>query len=100
MPKAMVDDVVIAESDDTVRIEGNWYFPPESVKMEYFSEPTELHTICHWKGEASYRDVKVGEKVLKNAAWYYAEPMEGSTERVGADYTNYIAFYPQVTVTD
>lgn len=100
MPKAMVDDTVIAESDDVVRIEGNYYFPPSSVKMDYFSEPTELHTVCHWKGEASYRDVTVGDTTLKNVAWFYASPDDSAKERVGTDFTNYIAFYPQVTVTD
>ena len=100
MAKATVDGVVIAESDDTVKIEGNHYFPPDSVNMEYFSDPTDLHTVCHWKGEASYRDVKVGDKVLKNAAWFYANPDDSANVRVGTDFSNYVSFYPQVTVED
>ena len=100
MATATFNGTVIAEADDadTVRIEGNTYFPPSAVKKEFF-KPTELKTQCHWKGEANYYDVEVDDEKGHNLAWYYPEPMEGSTERVGQDFTNYVAFYPQVKVT-
>ena len=100
MAKALVGDTIVAESDETVKIEGNYYFPPQSVDMQYFSEPTELHTTCHWKGEASYRDVKADGEVLKNAAWFYPSPPEDAIKRVGVDFSNYVAFYPQVTIVE
>jgi len=100
MPQAIVDDTVIAESDETVKIEGNYYFPPDSVKNEFFSEPTELHTVCHWKGEASYRDVEVAGKTLKNIAWFYPKPDQAAIEKVGTDFSDYVAFYPQVKIVD
>lgn len=100
MTKATVDGVIIAESSDTVRIEGNYYFPPNSVNMKYFSEPTDLHTLCHWKGQASYRDVTVNSQTLKNVAWFYADPDQSAKDLVGIDFANYVAFYPQVTVVD
>jgi uncharacterized protein (DUF427 family) len=55
-------------------VEGNHYFPPESIKAEYF-EPTEHHTVCGWKGTASYYDIVVGEMRNRNAAWYYPETL-------------------------
>jgi len=100
MPQAIVEGTVIAESDKTVKIEGNHYFPPDSVKLEFFSDPTELHTVCHWKGEASYRDVKVSGKTLKNIAWFYPSPDDSAKDKVGTDFSNYIAFYPQVEIKD
>lgn len=59
-------------------MEGNHYFPPGSVKREYLQE-TEYHSTCHWKGLASYYDIVVGDKVNKDAAWYYPQPNEGAT---------------------
>ncbi|MDX1765565.1 MAG: DUF427 domain-containing protein [Candidatus Saccharimonadales bacterium] len=100
MPKAMVGDTIIAESDQTILIEGNHYFPPESIKHGFLSEPTDLHTICHWKGEASYRDVEVNGNILKNIAWFYPSPQPSAIEKVGGDFSNYIAFYPQVKIID
>ena len=104
MAKAFVSDssgnkVILAESEETIRIEGNHYFPPDSVKKEYFSE-SDAHTICHWKGEASYKDVTVEDKVYKDGSWYYPEPKDGSVERVGKDYSNYFAFWRGVEVED
>lgn len=100
MAQAIYKGITIAEADDvdTIRIEGNTYFPPDSIKKEYF-HPTEHKTVCHWKGEASYYDVKADEEIGSNLAWYYPEPMEGSTERVGKDFANFVAFYPQVEVS-
>ena len=68
--RAIWRDTVLAESDDTVVVEGNHYFPPESVRMEFF-RPSATHTTCPWKGEASYYDAVVGGEVNKDAAWSY-----------------------------
>jgi uncharacterized protein (DUF427 family) len=90
--KAIWNGKVIAESDSTVYIEGNQYFPPDSVKDEYL-EKTDLKTECHWKGTASYYTLVDGEQRAENAAWYYANPKEGSEEKVKHAYKDYIAFY-------
>lgn len=71
--KAIWKETVLAESDDTVVVEGNHYFPRESVREEHL-RPSATHTTCPWKGEASYYDVVVGDLVNKDAAWYYADP--------------------------
>jgi uncharacterized protein (DUF427 family) len=71
---------VIAESDKTVAVEGNQYFPVADVRAE-FLRPSDTHTTCHWKGEASYYDLVVGDEVNKDAAWYYPQPSEAA-ERV------------------
>ena len=68
---------VLAENDDTVVVERNHYFPPGSIKREYFRESA-THTTCPWKGEASYYDVVVGGEVNRDAAWYYPEPKEAA----------------------
>lgn len=97
--KAIWNNTTIAEADqdDLIRIEGNWYFPPSSIKTEFFV-PTEEHTTCFWKGEASYYDVVVGEEVNAGAAWYYPQPKDGSIERVKKDFTSYVAFWRGVDV--
>ena len=71
--KAIFNGVVIAESDETEVVEGNQYFPPDSIKKEYFKE-TSTHTICPWKGKASYYSVEVKGKKAEDAAWYYPKP--------------------------
>jgi uncharacterized protein (DUF427 family) len=77
--KAIWNQVVIAESDDTVVVEGNHYFPPTALKREYFAPST--HTsVCGWKGLANYFDVVVDGKTNANAAWYYAEPKPRAAE--------------------
>ena len=78
--QAVWNGSVIADSDETVAVEGNQYFPLAAVKRE-FLRPSETHTTCHWKGVASYYDVVVGEDVSKDAAWYYPEPSKAA-ERV------------------
>lgn len=90
---------IIAESDqdDLVFIEGNWYFPPNSVHSD-FLEDSDLTTECFWKGTAHYYNLLDGETKGANLAWYYPEPKAGSEEKVGKKFANYIAFYPQVTV--
>ena len=78
--QARWNGAVIADSDQTVEVEGNQYFPIDSVLAAGTTlQPSETHTTCHWKGVASYYDVVVDGKVNADAAWYYPEPMEGAT---------------------
>ena len=77
--KATWNGTVLAESDDTVVVEGNHYFPPDSVKREHFRE-SETHTVCPWKGTASYYDVVVGGETNKDAAWYYPQPKDAARQ--------------------
>jgi uncharacterized protein (DUF427 family) len=70
---------VLAESDETVVVEGNHYFPADSIKREHFRE-SGTHTVCPWKGTASYYDVVVGSDVNEDAAWYYPEPKDAAKE--------------------
>jgi len=84
--------VTLAESDDTVVVEGNHYFPAASVRMEYL-RPTDLHTECPWKGTASYYDIVVGGETNEGAAWYYPEPKEAAREITGR-----VAFWRGVEV--
>ena len=77
--KATWKGAVLAESEETVVVEGNHYFPAESIKREHFRESA-THTTCPWKGLASYYDVLVGDEVNADAAWYYPEPKEAAKE--------------------
>ncbi len=99
--KAMWNQAVIAEApkEDLIRIEGNWYFPPSAIKKEFF-EPSQYHTTCIWKGEASYYNVVVEGETNENAAWYYPEPKEGSIPLVKKDFTDYVAFWHGVEVVE
>ena len=72
MPKAVFNDTVIAESDETVVVEGNHYFPPDALRREFF-EPCDETSVCPWKGQASYYDVVVDGQRAGGAAWYYPE---------------------------
>jgi uncharacterized protein (DUF427 family) len=92
MPRAIWNGVVLAETDKYEVVEGNIYFPPESVKMEYM-KPSDTHTTCHWKGVASYYNIDVNGNVNRDGAWYYPEPMEAA-----ANIKGYIAFWRGVTV--
>ena len=92
--KAIWNDAVIAESDDTVVVEGNHYFPAESVNSE-FLQPSSTHTTCPWKGEASYHDVTVNGETNTDAAWYYPEPKEAA-----AEIKDRIAFWKGVRVEE
>ena len=85
--KAVLGDAVLAESDETIIIEGNHYFPPESMVRKYFQE-SDLHTTCWWKGRASYYDVTVDGETRKDAAWYYPDAKDAAQEIKG-----YVAFY-------
>jgi uncharacterized protein (DUF427 family) len=73
MAKALWNGVVIAESDDTVLVEGNHYFPLSAVKTEYLEESSHS-TVCHWKGQASYYSLVVADQRNQDAAWFYARP--------------------------
>jgi len=77
--KATWQDAVLAESDDTVVVEGNHYFPADSIKRDNFRE-SETHTACPWKGTASYYDVVVNGDVNKDAAWFYPQPKDAAKE--------------------
>ncbi|MDY0387498.1 MAG: DUF427 domain-containing protein [Methanolobus sp.] len=99
MAKATWNKTILAQSSETIMIEGNHYFPQESVNMGYFKK-SDYQTNCPWKGVASYYDVVVDGKTNTDAAWYYPEPKEGSTEKVGKDFSNYVAFWKDVEVRD
>jgi uncharacterized protein (DUF427 family) len=71
--KAVWNGAVIAQSDDTVVVEGNHYFPAAALKRE-FIVPSATHTTCHWKGVASYYSLQVGGQTNADAVWYYADP--------------------------
>jgi uncharacterized protein (DUF427 family) len=92
--KAVWNGAVLAESDKTVEVEGNRYFPSDSVNKEYF-QPSVNKTVCGWKGECSYYDVVVNGETNKAAAWYYpaAKPEAKHIE-------NYVAFWKGVDVTE
>ena len=77
--RATWNGATIAESDDTVMIEGNHYFPRDAIREEYF-QPSDTHTTCPWKGEASYFNVVVNGETNKDAAWYYPEPKPAAQE--------------------
>jgi uncharacterized protein (DUF427 family) len=96
--KATWNGEVIAESTDTIEIEGNQYFPADSVHKE-FLEPSDHTSTCVWKGLAHYYTVVVNGQRNENAAWYYPVPKEGSVERVGKDFSNYVAFWNGVEVS-
>lgn len=97
--KATWNGKVIAEADknDLIYIEGNWYFPKTAVNKDYF-KPSDTHTTCYWRGEASYYNVEVDGQINADAAWYYQKPMDGSIEKVKKDFTDYVAFWRGVVV--
>jgi uncharacterized protein (DUF427 family) len=90
--KAVWNDAVLAESDATIVVEGNHYFPPGSIRAEHF-RASATHTTCPWKGEASYYDVLADGKVNKDAAWYYPQPKEAAQE-----IKDHVAFWKGVKV--
>lgn len=96
--KALWNDVVLAESDETIVIEGNHYFPLSSIDQTYVKESTH-RTTCPWKGEAHYYDVVVNGAINENAAWYYPQPKEEALKRVGKNFAQYVAFWNGVTIT-
>lgn len=94
MPKAKAtwNGVTLAESDKTIVVEGNHYFPPDSVNRAAF-QPSEKHTTCPWKGEASYLTISVEGRANKDAAWYYPAPKEAASQ-----IKDYVAFWKGVKV--
>ena len=92
MPRAIWNNTVIAESDRCIVVEGNQYFPPDAVHRQYLRDSA-THTVCSWKGTASYYDVVVNGSTNKDAAWYYPQPKEAAKE-----IANYVAFWHGVTV--
>jgi len=94
MPQAKWQGTVLADSDSTIIIEGNHYFPPDSLDRQYFQESS-THSTCPWKGEASYYTIKVGDQVNPDAAWYYPAPKEAAVE-----IKDYIAFWKGVKIIE
>ncbi|KAL7581580.1 hypothetical protein ACA910_022138 [Epithemia clementina (nom. ined.)] len=80
MVKVLLNDIVLAESDSTKIVEGNHYFPPSSLNMEYFEDVPNYSTACPWKGKATYYTLKVDGKTMPKAAWTYKQPMKAATE--------------------
>ena len=99
--KAVLGDTVIAEApkEDLISIEGNWYFPPSSINREHLVESATPYT-CPWKGEAQYFSVKASDGMLQDRAWSYPTPYPTSFDRVGKDYSNYVAFWKDVQVVE
>ena len=90
--KATWNGTILAESNDTVSVEGNHYIPADSINREYFG-PSETHTVCGWKGTASYYDVIVNGDTNKDAAWYYPEAKDDAKNIEG-----YVAFWKGVEI--
>ena len=91
--KAVWNGTVVAESDDTVVVEGNHYFPPDSVRAELL-EPSHKTSYCPWKGDASYRSIVVDGERNADAAWHYPEPKQAA-----AEIKDHVAFWNGVEVT-
>ncbi len=92
MVRAVFNGTVLAETEEHEVVEGNVYFPPESINREYFSE-SNLHTTCPWKGLASYYTVNVDDQEVRDVAWYYPTPSQAA-----ANIKDHVAFYPQVSI--
>ncbi len=92
--KAIWNGVTVASSDDTVVVEGNHYFPAESVDPQYLLD-SDAHTTCPWKGEASYKSLSVNGETNRDAAWYYPAPKDAA-----AEIKDRVAFWRGVQVVD
>jgi uncharacterized protein (DUF427 family) len=92
MIRATWNGAVLAESDHSVRVEGNHYFPPDAVRWEYL-EQSPSHTHCPWKGTASYYTVQVNGKTNRDAAWFYPDPTPAA-----AEIADHVAFWHGVRV--
>ena len=90
--RAIWNDTVVAESDDTIEVEGNHYFPPDTIRSQYFT-PTDTSSICAWKGTASSFTLAVDGQENVDAAWYYEAPKDAASEITG-----YVAFWKGVQV--
>jgi uncharacterized protein (DUF427 family) len=94
MVKAVWNNEVIAESNETVMVEGNHYFPRSSVREE-FLRPSDYSTTCHWKGKASYYTLDVQGQTNRDAVWYYPEPKSAA-----AAIKDHVAFWRGVTISE
>jgi uncharacterized protein (DUF427 family) len=92
MAKAIWNGAVLAESDQCQVVEGNYYFPPDAIHKEFFQD-SNTHTVCSWKGQASYYTVVVNGQENKDAAWYYPDPKDKAKS-----IQNYVAFWRGVKV--
>ncbi|MDX1751949.1 MAG: DUF427 domain-containing protein [Salinimicrobium sediminis] len=92
--KAIWNNTVIAESNNTIEVEGNQYFPPEAINSEFF-QLSDKHTVCSWKGRAFYFHLQVGEEKNADAAWFYPHP-KAEAEKI----KNYVAFWNGVEVKE
>lgn len=92
--KAIWNEVILADSDLTVVIEGNHYFPPESINRKFFTESS-THTRCGWKGIASYYTIKIEDDYNQDSAWYYPEPLDKARS-----IKNYVAFWKGIKVEE
>jgi len=92
MAKAMWEGAVLAESNQTVEVEGNQYFPSDAIRKEYF-QPSKEHSVCPWKGTASYYDIEVNGKLNPGAAWYYPDPKPAAKQ-----IKDHVAFWKGVKV--
>ncbi len=92
--KAVWNGQIVADSDETIVVEGNHYFPPSSVKQGFLRE-SDTHSTCPWKGEASYYDVVTEHDVNANAAWYYPSP-KPAAENIA----DHVAFWKGVEIVD
>lgn len=94
MKQAEWNGVVLAESNDVVEVEGNAYFPADSLNKQYF-KPSQTETVCHWKGTANYYDLQVGEKTNPSAAWFYKDPLPAAEQ-----IKDRVSFWKGVTIKD
>jgi uncharacterized protein (DUF427 family) len=90
--KAIWKGPILAESNHTIVVEGNHYFPPDGVNKQYF-KPSDTHSTCPWKGQASYYHIEVEGEVNKDSAWYYPDPKDAAQ-----NIKNHIAFWKGVEV--
>ena len=99
--KAVWNGQVIAEADkkDLIYIEQNWYFPPASVKQEFLRKSETPYT-CPWKGVCQYFDVGIADKTSQDNAWSYPSPLPPAIDKVKKDFSNYVAFWRDVTVSE
>lgn len=92
MAVARIQNTVLAESNETIYVEGNHYFPPQSLKKDHFS-PSDTQTYCPWKGHAAYFHVEADGQKYPDLAWYYPTPYEKAE-----GLKDYVAFYGKVEV--
>lgn len=92
--KAIWNDIILAESNKTVIVEGNHYFPPETIKREYFND-SDYSTYCSWKGKASYYHIEAKGITNESAAWYYPDPKDKASH-----IKDHVAFWKDVKIVD